>query len=61
MSIGKYISLEEARKKKKLDLFAKAHPSKGDAKRFNELFMNMALNRPTEQKPPKGGKTLGKA
>jgi hypothetical protein len=30
MSVGKYLSLEEARKKKLLERFAKEHPSKGD-------------------------------
>ena len=32
MSIGKYISLEEAIKQDKLDRFIKEHPSKGNKK-----------------------------
>jgi len=35
MAIGKYLSLEEAREKKKLDRFIKEHPSKGDEKVFD--------------------------
>jgi len=51
MSTGKYISLEEARKEKKLDRFAKEHPSEGDKKLFDKLFNAMA------KKKPEGGKT----
>ena len=32
MSIGKYLSLEEARKKNKLKRFIKEHPSKADGR-----------------------------
>ena len=42
MSIGKYLSLEEARKKGLLDRFSKEHPSKGDKKVFDKLFGRMA-------------------
>lgn len=42
MSTGKYISLEEARKEKKLERFAKEHPSEGDKKLFDKLFNAMA-------------------
>lgn len=42
MATGKHISLEEARKAKKLDRFCKAHPSTGDEDAFDELFMRMA-------------------
>lgn len=38
MSIGKYLSLEEARKKDKLDRFCKEHPSEADTKRFTQLL-----------------------
>jgi hypothetical protein len=59
MSTGKYLSLEEARKKNQLDRFAKAHPSKGNKKRFLELLKNMTLGTPVK-KPVKGGKTSRK-
>jgi len=52
MSRGKYLSLEEARKEKKLERFAKEHPSEGDKKLFDNLFKNMAF-----KKKPKDGKT----
>ena len=52
MSLGKYVSLEEARKQKKLDRFIKAHKTTGDKKKFDELLNNMAF-----KKKPKGGKT----
>jgi hypothetical protein len=42
MAIGKYLSLEEARKKGLLGRFAKEHPSKGDKKVFDKLFGRMA-------------------
>lgn len=41
MARGKYLSLEEARKLKKLKQFAKEHPSEGDEKDFDELFDRM--------------------
>jgi len=47
MSTGKYTSLEEARKDKKLDRFVKEHPSKGDKKAFDSLLDRMAKNLPT--------------
>ena len=53
MSIGKYISLEEAQKEKKIDRFAKAHPSKGDKKLFDKVLGAMA------KKPQSGGQTSG--
>jgi hypothetical protein len=53
MSIGKYISLEEAQKKQ-LARFAKEHPSKGDQKAFDELLSNMAQKK-KPKKPSKGG------
>ncbi|MCK5374473.1 MAG: hypothetical protein KAJ40_04245 [Alphaproteobacteria bacterium] len=51
MSQGKHLSLEEARKDKKLERFAKEHPSEGNKMLFDKLFLAMA------KKKPKGGKT----
>lgn len=56
MSIGKYISLEEARKKKKLERFAKEHPSQGDMGKLLKGIENVAFNRPVK-KPSKGSRT----
>ena len=42
MSRGKYLSLEEARKAKRLDRFAKEHPSEGDRTRFDSLLGEMS-------------------
>lgn len=42
MATGKYLSLEEARKKKQLERFAKEHPSKGDEQQFDRLLDAMA-------------------
>jgi hypothetical protein len=42
MSIGKHISIEEARKTKKLDRFAKEHPTEGDEAAFDRLLDKMA-------------------
>ncbi len=42
MAIGKYLSLEEARKKGKLKEFAKEHSTKGDRSLFDKLFKRMA-------------------
>jgi len=55
MSIGKYISLEEARKKNKLGRFAKEHPNKADKKWFNELLDRMTRNLPTNDQTSKKG------
>ena len=66
MSRGKYLSLEEARKKDKqgkgkLDQFAKEHPSEGDKKKFDALFGAMAKPSPSKKgkpkKKPKAGAT----
>lgn len=38
MAIGKYLSLEEARKKGLLARFCKEHPSKADRNRFTDLL-----------------------
>ena len=52
MSIGKYTSLEEARKKGKLGQFIKEHSSEGNEKQFDQTLDNMAF-----KKKPKDGKT----
>lgn len=49
MSRGKYLSLEEARKAKQLNRFAKEHPSEGDAEKFDRLFRAMAGGKPPEE------------
>jgi hypothetical protein len=41
MAAGKYLSLEEARRKKQLERFAKEHPSAGDEKAFDALLEAM--------------------
>ena len=51
MARGKYLSFEEARKSEKLDQFAKEHPSKADADRFEALLESMAKG------SAKGGRT----
>ncbi len=42
MAIGKYLSLEEARKLNRLDRFCKEHPSKGDWNQFDNTLDAMA-------------------
>ena len=42
MSEGKYLSLEEAHKAKKLDRFVKEHPTRGSKKEFDFLLLRMA-------------------
>lgn len=59
MSVGKYLSLEEARKKKLLDRFAKEHPSRGDMENLLEGIKNVAFNKPLK-KPSKGNRTSKK-
>ena len=44
MSFGKYLSLEEARKKGLLDRFTKEHPNEADAKRFHRLMKAPVLS-----------------
>jgi hypothetical protein len=51
MSRGKYLSLEEARKAKQLDRFAKEHQSEGDRAAFAALLGAMATK---PEKPKKG-------
>lgn len=38
MARGKYLSLEDARKMKRLDRFCKEHPSQGDERRFDAIL-----------------------
>lgn len=49
MSIGKYLSLEEARKKGLIDRFCKEHPSVADADRFNQLLDSATTKLPANQ------------
>lgn len=53
MSRGKHLSLEEARQAKKLEQFAKEHPSEADKPRFEKLLGAMC------QSPAKDGRTSG--
>ena len=48
MAIGKYLSLEEARKKGKLKRFAKEHPSKADG-RFWPLLDSIVKGKQSDQ------------
>ena len=49
MAIGKYLSLEEARKQGKLARFAKEHPTTGNKKAFDSLLDRMAKNKPVKK------------
>ncbi len=51
MSTGRYLSLEEARKEKQLDRFAKEHQSKGDEEEFDQLLGAMAAPKKEEKTP----------
>ncbi len=53
MAVGKYLSLEEALKKGKLQRFAKEHSSTGDKKQFDEIFNRMAKNLPVSDRTSK--------
>jgi hypothetical protein len=46
MSHGKYLSLEEARKKEQLGRFCKEHPSKGDEEKFDTMLEAMVKTKP---------------
>jgi hypothetical protein len=46
MSRGKYLSLEEARKKGQIDRFCKEHPATGDEEFFDELLGKIAKGKP---------------
>ena len=49
MARGKYLSLEEARKRGLLDRFAKEHPSEGDEELFDRLLDAMAKPKSSEE------------
>ncbi len=49
MARGKYLSLEEARKQKRVDRFCKEHPSEGDEKLFDRLLDAMAKPKSSEE------------
>ena len=51
MARGRCLSLEEARKAKQLDRFAKERPTEGDEAEFDALLNRMA------RKPSEGGQT----
>ena len=48
MAQGKYLSLEEARKLKRLDRFCDEHPKMADAERFERLLDLMSRNGASE-------------
>lgn len=55
MSIGKHISLKEARKEKKLDRFFKEHPSTGDEDAFDGILNAMVRKKPSDDETsPRG-------
>ena len=49
MARGKYLSLEEARKQKRLVHFCKDHPSEGDEGEFDDLLDAMAKPKSSEE------------
>jgi hypothetical protein len=50
MSRGKYLSLEEARKKGKLEQFAKEHPNVAKDEEFDTLLDAIAKGKPKPNK-----------
>lgn len=56
MSVGKYLSLEEARRNGLLKRFAKEHPSDGNEALFNALTDAMA-EKPTPKSSKAGAGT----
>ena len=50
MATGKYLSLEEARRSKQLDRFAKEHPTKGKKKDFDDLLLRMVKSSEVSEK-----------
>jgi hypothetical protein len=44
MSRGKYLSLEEARKKGQIDRFCKEHPTTGDRSLFDHILDGLIKN-----------------
>lgn len=59
MSRGKHYSLEEARKAKDPEGFAKANPSTGDKIRFDNTLERMAKNQPLSPRKDKWGRIVG--
>lgn len=59
MSIGKHISLEEARKAKKLDRFAKAHETKAAKDAFFGLLDRMTKSQSTSGQTSTGASSEG--
>jgi hypothetical protein len=57
MSVGKYLSLEEARKKKLLERFAKEHPSTGDERAFDRMMGKMTAPYSRSKTPRKAKNT----
>jgi hypothetical protein len=55
MSRGKYLSLEEARKKGQIDRFCEEHPSKGDRNLFDHILDGLIKN------PSKASETSSQA
>lgn len=53
MSRGKYLSLEEARRRGEMTRFCKEHPSTGDADKFWRLLDAMIHGEPPETTRPK--------
>lgn len=49
MALGKYLSLEEARKRGLLKRFAKEHPSESDEELFDRLLDAMAAPKSSEE------------
>ena len=55
MSRGKYLSLEEARKKGQLDRFCKEHSAVGDGEFFDNLLNAIAKGKPNKPKSSREG------
>jgi hypothetical protein len=56
LSRGKHLSLSEARKSGKLELFAKEHPAIGDRDAFEKVLKAMASGKkPKKLSPPAKG------
>lgn len=56
MSHGKYLSLEEARKKNQIERFCKEHPSEGSEDKFDTMLEAMAKPKPKPK--PKSSKEV---
>ena len=57
MSRGKYLSLEEARRRGLLARFCKEHPSEGDEALFKRLLDSMTNPKPEPKNSPEGEQT----